>query len=54
MFSKELQSVDGLSLLCREGLVPFYESVDFEQFDSMTEVPEGWTEELVRVTYEPE
>ncbi|WP_137284453.1 GNAT family N-acetyltransferase [Halorussus salinisoli] len=47
----DLQSVPGLSLLCREGLVPFYESVGFEPFDSEFEVPEGGTEELVRMTY---
>ena len=48
----DLQSVVGLSLLCRRGLVPFYESVGFELFDSDIEVPEGGTEELVRMTYE--
>lgn len=50
----DLQSVDGLSLLCREGLVPFYESVGFELFEPDTEVPEGGLEELVRMTYERE
>jgi predicted GNAT family N-acyltransferase len=47
-----LASVDGLSLLCREGLVSFYESVGFELFDPEMEVPEGGTERLVRMTYE--
>jgi predicted GNAT family N-acyltransferase len=47
----DLQSVPGLSLLCREGLVPFYESVGFEEFGPEFEVPEGGTEELVRMTY---
>ncbi|WP_128476667.1 GNAT family N-acetyltransferase [Halorussus pelagicus] len=47
----DLQSVPGLSLLCREGLVPFYESVGFELFGPEFEVPEGTTEELVRMTY---
>ncbi len=47
----DLQSVPGLSLLCREGLVPFYESVGFELFGPEFEVPEGGTEELVRMTY---
>jgi GNAT superfamily N-acetyltransferase len=47
-----LASVDGLSLLCREGLVPFYESVGFELFDPEIEIPEGGTERLVRMTYE--
>ena len=47
----DLQSVPGLSLLCRDGLVPFYESVGFELFERDMEVPEGGTEELVRMTY---
>ncbi|MFC7082234.1 GNAT family N-acetyltransferase [Halorussus caseinilyticus] len=47
----DLQSVPGLSLLCREGLVPFYESVGFEVFGPEYEIPEGGTEELVRMTY---
>ncbi|MFB6234083.1 MAG: GNAT family N-acetyltransferase [Halopenitus sp.] len=47
-----LESVVGVSLLCRRGLVPFYESVGFEYFDPETEIPEGGTEELVRMTYE--
>jgi hypothetical protein len=46
----DLQSVVGLSLLCRRGLVPFYESVGFELFDPEMEIPEGRTEELVRMT----
>ena len=48
----DLQSVDGLALSCREGLVEFYESVGFERFDREMEVPEGGTEKLVRMTYE--
>lgn len=48
----DLQSVVGLSLLCRRGLVPFYESVGFELFDPEIEIPEGDTEELVRMTLE--
>lgn len=47
----DLQRVVGLSLLCRRGLVPYYESVGFEFFDPEMEVPEGGTEELVRMTY---
>ncbi|WP_135824692.1 GNAT family N-acetyltransferase [Halorussus ruber] len=47
----DLQSVPGLSLLCREGLVGFYESLGFEVFGPEFEVPEGGTEELVRMTY---
>lgn len=46
----DLQSLPGLSLLCRRGLVPFYESVGFEVFDPETEIPEGDTEEMVRMT----
>ena len=48
----DLQAVDGLALNCRAGLVRFYESVGFERFDPEMEVPEGGTEELVRMTYE--
>ena len=50
----DLQAVDGLALGCRAGLVRFYESVGFERFDPEMEVPEGGTEELVRMTYEQE
>ena len=49
----DLRAVDGLALNCRAGLVRFYESVGLERFDPETEVPEGGTEELVRMTYEP-
>ena len=48
----DLRATPGLSLLCREGLVPFYESVGFEPFDPEMEIPEGGTEELVRMTYQ--
>jgi predicted GNAT family N-acyltransferase len=48
----DLQSVVGLSLLCRRGLVPYYESVGFDLFDREMEVPEGGVEELLRMTYE--
>lgn len=47
----DLGSVDGLSLLCRAGLVPFYESVGFEQYEGGVELPGGGTEELVRMVY---
>lgn len=47
----DLRAVDGFSLLCRKGLVPFYESVGFELFDPDIDIPEGGTEELVRMTY---
>jgi len=50
----DLQAVPGLSLLCREGLVPFYESVGFELFGPDFEVPEGGREELVRMVYRHE
>lgn len=50
----DLQSVVGLSLLCRRGLVPFYESVGFDLYDGEVEVPEGGSEELVRMTYRQE
>lgn len=47
----DLETVDGFSLLCRRGLVPFYESVGFELFDPEIEIPEGGTEEIVRMIY---
>jgi predicted GNAT family N-acyltransferase len=47
----DLQSVPGLSLLCRRGLIPFYESVGFGVYDREVEFPEGDAEELVRMTY---
>lgn len=49
-----LQDLPGLSLLCRDGLVPFYESVGFELFEREMEIPEGGTEELVRMAYRHE
>ena len=48
----DLQSTPGVALLCRDGLVPFYESLGFEVFGPEFEVPEGGTEELVRMTHE--
>jgi GNAT superfamily N-acetyltransferase len=47
----DLAAIDGLALLCREGLVGFYESVGFERFGPEMAVPEGGHEELVRMTY---
>lgn len=47
----DLREVVGLSLLCRRGLVPYYESAGFDLFDPEMEIPEGGTEELVRMTY---
>ncbi len=37
----DLQDVVGLSLLCRRGLVPYYESVGFDLFDPEIEIPEA-------------
>ena len=48
----ELRAADGLALGCREGLVPFYESVGFERVDREMPVPEGGRERPVRMTYE--
>lgn len=47
----DLQGLPGLTLYCRAGLVPFYSAVGFEVFDRDIDVPEGGTEELVRMTY---
>lgn len=46
------EPLPGLSLLCREGLVPFYESVGFDLFEREMQIPEGGMEELVRMTYQ--
>jgi predicted GNAT family N-acyltransferase len=51
---QDLQSVDGLALSCRAGLVAFYESVGFERFEREVDEPEGGIEELVRMTDERE
>ncbi len=48
----DLQSLPGLSLLCRRGLVPFYQSVGFEEYGDEVELPDGSSEDLVRMTYE--
>ncbi len=48
----DLHSLPGLSLLCRRGLVPFYESVGFEEYDGAVELPDGTEEDLVRMTHE--
>lgn len=49
-----LQELPRLALLCRAGLVPFYESVGFELSDENVDVPEGGSEPLVRMRYERE
>jgi predicted GNAT family N-acyltransferase len=41
---------DHLELVCREGLVPFYESCGFERFDATVEV-DGRKEEYVKMNY---
>jgi len=50
----DLHPLPRLAILCRRGLIPYYESVGFEQFDPEIDVPEGGSEELVRMTYEYE
>jgi GNAT superfamily N-acetyltransferase len=47
----DLQSVDGIELMCRDGLVPFYESMGFERHPTEVDVPEGGTEKLVVMTH---
>lgn len=47
----DLQALPGLSLLCRRGLVPFYESVGFEADGGAVELPDGTTEDLVRMVH---
>ena len=47
-----LQDVVGLSLLCRRGLIPYYESVGFELSEPEVKMPESGVEELVRMKYQ--
>jgi GNAT superfamily N-acetyltransferase len=47
----DLRSVDGIELMCRDGLVPFYESMGFERHPTEVDVPEGGTEKLVVMTH---
>lgn len=47
----DLRDCPGLSLLCREGLVPFYESVGFDRYDGDVDHPDGDPEPLVRMTH---
>jgi len=48
----DLAGTPGVSLLCRRGLVPFYESVGFERSGPEVDLPSGGSEELVRMVYE--
>lgn len=48
---RALRDVDLLMLNCREGLVPFYESVGFEVVGWEAHLPDGGTEPLVRMQY---
>jgi predicted GNAT family N-acyltransferase len=45
----DLGSLPGLTLLCREGLVEFYESVGFERADDAVDHPDGDPEPLVQM-----
>lgn len=45
----DLQRVAELSLLCRQGLIPFYERVGFEIVDPIVENSEGRAEAMVRM-----
>lgn len=45
----DLQSLPGLYLECRAGLVPFYRELGFERDGRRVDVPEGGREELVRM-----
>lgn len=46
-----LSDVDVVDLRCREGLVPFYESVGFEVYDATAEV-DGREEQFVKMNFE--
>lgn len=48
----DIDSIDVIELLCREGLIPFYESCGFEVFDTRTEINDH-EEEFVKMNYEP-
>jgi len=45
----DLDALPSLTLLCREGLVDFYESVGFERADGRVDHPDGDPEPLVRM-----
>jgi len=47
----DLRRLPGPSLLCREGLVPFHESVGFEEYGDTVELPGRSREPLVRMIY---
>jgi GNAT superfamily N-acetyltransferase len=48
----ELASLPGVSFLCREGLVEFYESAGFQRADDRVAHPDGDPEPLVRMKRE--
>jgi GNAT superfamily N-acetyltransferase len=50
----DLTETRGLSLLCREGLVPFYESCGFEISDETVTHPDGAPEPLRWMRYQRE
>ncbi|WP_195156028.1 GNAT family N-acetyltransferase [Halococcus agarilyticus] len=46
-----LEAIDVIELLCREGLVPFYETCGFEVFDNRATVDDH-EEAFVKMNYE--
>lgn len=48
---EQLTEVPGVVLRCRDGLVPFYESVGFEVAEEAVEVPGGESEKLIQMVY---
>ena len=47
----DLVAIDVIELLCREGLVPFYERCGFEVFDNRVEINDH-EEQFVKMNYE--
>lgn len=47
----DLGSIDVIELLCREGLIPFYENCGFDLYDTRAEVNDH-EEEFVKMNYE--
>jgi predicted GNAT family N-acyltransferase len=47
----DLESIEVIELLCREGLIPFYETCGFEVYDARVE-RNGHNEEFVKMNYD--
>jgi predicted GNAT family N-acyltransferase len=47
----DLDSIDVIELLCRDGLIPFYETCGFAVYDTRVEI-DGHEEEFVKMNYD--